>query len=73
MSRKPEQPAAPESCTPDEVLQMIYSFADFMTHAYGLHSNQITDSQGRPIVLTPTPGILVEQWQASLEAEVTSN
>lgn len=62
----------PESCTPEEVLEMIYSFADFMVHAYGLHSHQLIDGQGHPVVLTPTPGILVEQWQASLESELVT-
>ena len=58
-----------DTYTAKEVLEMMYNFATHITRSYGLHSNQLTDKQGRPVVLTVTPGLLVEGWQASLEAE----
>ena len=58
-----------DTYTAEEVLAMMYNFATHITRSYGLHSNRLTDKMGRPVVLTVTPGLLVEGWQASLEAE----
>ena len=44
-----------DTYTAEEVLAMMYNFATHITQSYGLHSNQLTDKLGRPVVLTVTP------------------